>query len=108
MQAEKSGVYTMKKRKIDFSDIPELTKEDFKRARRVTPEEHAGFRQAYINTYGKEPPMRGRPAKAPHLKYRDIHLKLHPKVLNWARAEAKRRGIGYQTLINEVLLRNAA
>ena len=47
--------------------------------------------------------MRGRPAKAPHLKYLDIHLKLHPKALRWARAEAKRRGIGYQTLINEAL-----
>lgn len=98
----------MKKRKIDFSDIPELTKEQLKRARRVTPEEHLRFRQAYINTFGKEPPVRGRPVKAPHLKYLDIHLKLHPKALRWARAEAKRRGIGYQTLINEVLLHNAA
>jgi uncharacterized protein (DUF4415 family) len=97
-----------KDKDIDFSDIPEWTAEDFKRARRVTPEEHARFRQAYINTFGKEPPARGRPAKAPHQKYRDIHLKLHPKALSWARAEAKRRGIGYQTIINEILLRHAA
>lgn len=97
-----------KDKDINYSDIPELTAEYFKRARHFTPEERAMFRQAYINTFGKEPPARGRPAKASHLKYRDIHLKLHPKALSWARAEAKRRGIGYQTLINEVLLRNAA
>lgn len=98
------------KRRLNTREDPEnpfWTEEDFKRARRVTPEEHAQFRQAYINTFGKEPPVRGRPAKAPHLKYQDIHLKLHPKALSWARAEASRRGIGYQTLINELLLRKA-
>ena len=97
-----------RKEKIDFSDIPELTKDDLKRMRRVTPEQHARFRQAYINTFGKEPPVRGRPAKALHQKYKDIHIKLHPKALRWAQAEAKRRGIGYQTLINDILLRRAA
>jgi len=97
-----------KNKKIDFNDIPELTKKDLKHMRRVTPEEHARFRQAYINTFEKEPPVRGRPAKAPHQKYKDIHIKLHPKALHWAQAEAKRRGIGYQTLINDILLKRAA
>jgi hypothetical protein len=97
-----------KKEKIDLSDIPALTAKDWKKARRVTPEKRELFRQAYINTFGKEPPVRGRPTKAPHHKYRDIHLKLHPKAWAWARMEAKRRGIGYQTLINEILLKKAA
>jgi len=101
-------IMKMKKRTIIDPDNPPLTDAQLRSMRRVTPEEHARFRQAYINTFGKEPPMRGRPAKAPHLKYRDIHLKLHPKALAWARMQAKRRGIGYQTLINEILLRHAA
>jgi predicted DNA binding CopG/RHH family protein len=31
-------------------------------------------------------------------------MRLHPQALEWAKAEAKRRGIGYQSLINEILL----
>jgi len=98
-----------KKKKIDFSDAPELTKEDWKRARRVTPEEHEQFCKALENTFHRPfPPRLGRPPKAPHEKYRDIHLKLHPKAFHWAQGEAKRGGIGYQTIINEILLRHAA
>ena len=44
-------------------DNPPLTDEQLRSMRRVTSEEHARFRQAYINTFGKEPPVRGRPAK---------------------------------------------
>lgn len=98
----------MKMKKHIDPDNPPLTEDQLKSMRRVTPEEHARFRQAYINTFGKEPPGRGRPAKPLHHKYRDIHLKLHPKALTWAQTEAKRRGIGYQTLINEILLHHAA
>jgi hypothetical protein len=29
---------------------------------------------------------------------------LNPKVVAWAKKEAQRRGIGYQTVINEILL----
>ena len=79
----------------------------FDRARRATAGEVRMFRKAYENTFGEKPPKRGRPPKGP-AKYRDIHIKLHPKALEWARAKAKQRGIGYQTVINEVLLRQAA
>ena len=81
----------------------------FKGWRKITAEEVEQFRQAYKNTFGEEPPpRRGRPPKASQHKYRDIHLKLHPKALHWAQSEARRRGIGYQTLINDLLLRHAA
>ncbi len=76
--------------------------------RRVTPEEHAMFRQAYINTFGREPPPRGRPAKEPEEKYKPISIRLHPSILEWAKREAKKRGVGYQTIINEVLMKAAA
>ena len=93
----------MDKRKIDYSDIPELTDEELKRARRVTPEEHAHFVQAYVNTFGKEPPVRGRPRKRPSELFNHVHMRMPPGVLARAKAKAKRLGIGYQTLINRVL-----
>ncbi len=80
---------------------------DFSKARRVTPEETEMYRKAIENTFGIKRSPRGRPPKKSHLKYRDIHLKIHPKALKWAKTYAKKRGIGYQTVINEVLLAKA-
>jgi uncharacterized protein (DUF4415 family) len=81
---------------------------DFSKARRITPAERKMFRQAYKNTFGEEMPKRGRPPKKAHLKYRDIHLKIHPIALRWAKSRAKKQGVGYQTVINETLLKHAA
>lgn len=75
----------------------------FERARRVTRAETRTFRKAYENTFGRKPPRRGRPPKG-DAKYRAVHIRLHPEALTWARGQARRRGIGYQTLINETLL----
>jgi hypothetical protein len=47
---------------------------------------------------------RGRPPKGLD-EYRDVHIRFHPGALEWAHAQAKQRGIGYQTFINELLLR---
>ena len=76
-------------KKIKDSENPEF---DFSKARRVTPEETEIFRKAIENTLGVKRPRRGRPLKARHHKYRDIHIKLHPKAVEWAKTEAKRRG----------------
>ncbi len=78
----------------------------FSRARKIKASELRTFRKAYASTFGKEPLKRGRPPKGA-AKYRDIHIKLHPEALRWARARAKQCGIGYQTVINEVLLSRA-
>ena len=80
---------------------------DFSRARRVTPVETEMFRKAIENTFGIKRPPRGRPPKGAD-KYLHVHIRMHPKALKWARAQAKKRGIGYQTVINETLLRHAA
>jgi hypothetical protein len=80
---------------------------DFSRARRVSPQETKIFRKAIEKTFGIKRPLRGRPPKGTH-KYRDIHIKLHPKALKWAQVQASKRGIGYQTIINELLLKQAA
>ena len=76
----------------------------FERARRVTQEENAEFRAAIADQFGITLKQRGRPAKEPEEKYEPISIRLHPKVLAWAKNEAEKRGVGYQTVINEVLL----
>ncbi len=81
---------------------------NFERSRRVTPEEVEAGRQAIEAKLGIKLPPRGRPPKLDEHKYRPTFIRLHPKALSWAKAEAKRRGIGYQTVINETLLKSAA
>ena len=75
--------------------------------RRITPEETEMFRKAIEKKLGVKRPSRGRPEKTVD-KYTPISIRLHPKVLQWAKREAKRRGVGYQTVINDVLLKVAA
>ena len=96
-----------KKNNIDH-DNPPLTAAELKAMRPVSANRRAMFNRAYVNTFGKEPPVMGRPPKAANEKYRDVHIRLHPRALAWAKAEAKKLGIGYQTVINETLLHRAA
>lgn len=76
----------------------------FERARRVTPEENQKFRAAISEQFGMKLRKRGQPVKNDEEKYEPISIRLHPKILAWAKEEAQKRGIGYQTVINEVLL----
>lgn len=76
----------------------------FERARRVTPEESQKFTEAISEQFGMKLRKRGRPPKDEDDKYELISLRLHPKILAWAKEEAQKRGIGYETVINEVLL----
>jgi uncharacterized protein (DUF4415 family) len=76
----------------------------FERARRVTPEESQKFRSVISEQFGIKLRERDLPVKNEEEQYELISLKLHPKVLAWAIEESKKRGIGYQTVINEVLL----
>src|SRR5437867_3851816 len=69
----------MRGEKIDFSDAPELTDEQLARARRVG-----------------RPPL-GRSAREL------IAIRVDPDVLRSLRVEATRAGIGYQTLIHQLL-----
>ena len=79
----------------------------FEHARRVTAEEVAAARSAIAATLGKpRPRRRGRPPKGVD-KYTPVSIRLHPRVVAWAKREARRRGVGYQTVINEALLKAA-
>ena len=66
-------------RKIDFSDIPEVSGEQLRVMRRVG-----------------RPPLGDRARQL-------IAIRLDARVLAEFRKEAKRRNVGYQTLINKVL-----
>ena len=76
----------------------------FEKARRISPREVRAARKAIEEQTGQRRKIRGRPAKADEEKFVPTSIRLHPGVLQWAKREAKKRGCGYQTLINEVLL----
>ena len=94
----------MKKQKLDL-DRPF----PFARARRVTPEEVEAGRQAIETLTGKKRRRRPGPRPKPATeKYQPIAIRLHPSVVAWAKKEGHKRGVGYQTVINETLMKLAS
>ena len=65
--------------KIDFSDIPELSERQLRRMRRVG-----------------RPTLGDEPRKL-------IAIRLDASVLGWLRRTAKKKGLPYQSLVNEIL-----
>jgi len=80
---------------------------NFKHSRPITDREVEAAHKAIEQKLGVKRPSRGRPLKHSTEKYLPVQIRLHPKALHWAREEAHRRKIGYQTLINDVLLENS-
>lgn len=76
----------------------------FEKARRITLRETTAAKKAIEKKIGCKRLSRGRPPKGLE-KYVPTSIRLHPKVLNWAKKEAKKRGVGYQTIINESLIK---
>jgi uncharacterized protein (DUF4415 family) len=79
----------------------------FEKSRRISNEEVVAARKAIEEKTGKKRASRGRPAKSDIEKFVPTSIRLHPKVLEWAKKEARKRGVGYQTIINEFLLAKA-
>ena len=79
----------------------------FKKARRVSQRELAAARKAIEAKTGIPRSPRGRPSKSDDDKYQPTSIRLHPKVIAWARRVARKRGVGYQTIINEALIEKA-
>lgn len=79
----------------------------FDKARRITSQEVTSARKAIEEKTGKKRPSRGRQAKSEEDKFVATSIRLHPKVIEWAKKEAKKQGVGYQTIINEILLAKA-
>ena len=74
-----SSTRTAAPRKLDFSDISETSNDQLRAMRRVG-----------------RPPLGARARRL-------IAIRLDPEVLKRFRAEARRRNVGYQTLIHRVL-----
>ena len=72
----------MRRPGIDFSDVPEASPGQLRAMRRV-----------------------GRPPLGATAR-RLIAIRIDPQVLDAVRREAKRRGLGYQSLINDLLVRH--
>ena len=79
----------------------------FEKARRITSGEVASAKKAIEEKTGTKRRRRGRPSKSDDDKFVPTSIRLHPKVIQWAKKEAKKRGCGYQTVINEILLDKA-
>ncbi len=77
----------------------------FAKARKITPEEVMAAEKAIKEQFGIDASRVGRPPKNETEKYQAISIRLHPQVIAWAKAEAKKQGVGYQTIINEALLK---
>lgn len=77
-RAGKKGKDTRPK-KIDFSDIPERSERQLAQMRRVGRP-----------TLGEEP-------------RKLIAIRLDPKILDWLRKTAEKKGLPYQSLVNEIL-----
>jgi uncharacterized protein (DUF4415 family) len=95
-----------KQQKKNVNDMNTESEFPFEKARRVTPEENQKFREAISQQFKVKLKKRGRPPKQEDEKYEPIYIRLHPKILGWAKQEAEKRGIGYQTVINEILLQH--
>ena len=76
----------------------------FEKARRITLSETTAAKKAIEKKIDGKRPNRGRPPKGLQ-KYVPTSIRLHPKILIWAKKEAKKRGVGYQTIINESLIK---
>ena len=79
VRAAKSARRTAAPRTIDFSDIPEASDQQLRGMQRIG-----------------RPPLGAR-------RRRLIAIRLDPEVLKRFRTEARRRNVGYQTLIHRVL-----
>lgn len=79
----------------------------FESARQITAKEVAAATEAVKAQFEIEPPKRGRFTKDESERNEPVSIRLHPKVIKWAREEAEKRGVGYQTVINEALLKIA-
>ena len=95
----------MKRRTTIDPHNPPLTDAQLRAMRPATAKEIERGRLSIENTLGvRRSPRVGRPTKYPSGKLTGVYIRLHPKVLQWAKREAKKKNVGYQTFLSEWLL----
>jgi len=80
----------------------------FSKARRISSSEVSKHKKGIEKKLGIKRLTRGRPPKDSCDKFKSISIRLHPDILDWAKNEAHKRGVGYQTVINEELLKKVS
>lgn len=86
--------------------MPKTEEFPFELARSITEKEVTSARKAIEKKLGIKRAARGRHPKGDE-KFKPISIRLHPKILEWAKKEAGKLGVGYQTVINNLLLKEA-
>ena len=76
----------------------------FAKARRISESEVIAAEQAIKQQFGINFTQRKALTKNETENYQSISIQLHPKIITWAKAEAEKKGVEYQAIINEVLL----
>ena len=76
----------------------------FTNARRISESEVIAAEQAIKQQFGINLTQRKTSIKNETENYQSISIQLHPKIITWAKSEAEKKGVEYQTIINEVLL----
>jgi predicted DNA binding CopG/RHH family protein len=84
--------------------MPNQTEFPFANARKISDVEVIAAEQAIKQQFGISPIQHNASIKNETENYQSISIQLHPKIITWAKAEAEKKGVEYQAIINEVLL----
>lgn len=84
--------------------MPKKVEFPFANARRISHQEVVLAENAVQEQFGIKCTRLGRPTKSEAEKYQSVSIRLHPKIIAWAKSEALKQGVGYQTIINDALL----
>ena len=76
----------------------------FANARKISELEVIAAEQAINQQFGIDFTQREALIKNGIENYPSISIQLHPQIITWAKAEAEKKGVEYQAIINEVLL----
>lgn len=84
--------------------MPNQTEFPFANARRISKSEVIAAEKAITEQFGINVTQCKTLIKNEIENYQSISIQLHPKIISWAKAEAEKKGVEYQVIINEVLL----
>jgi predicted DNA binding CopG/RHH family protein len=80
----------------------------FANARRISESEVIAAEKAIKQQFGINLTQSKSSLKNEIENYQSISIQLHPKIIIWAKSEAEKKGVEYQVIINEVLLKAIA
>ena len=84
--------------------MPNQPEFPFANARRISESEIIAAEKAIKQQFGINLTRSKSSLKNEIENYQSISIQLHPKIITWAKAEAEKKGVEYQVIINEVLL----